>query len=305
MIITLSGENAFTLQTKLKEITHAFIEKYGDFGLERINAEEIPYSRIAENVQAVPFLADKRLLIIYSPSSSKELSEHIKTVLPSVGDETDIVFVQTKFDKRSVLYKTLKKETDFQEFNELDEIGLARWAVSYIAERAGTITPGDTRYLIQRIGINQLRLGNEIDKLLNLDAMITRQTIDLLTEQTPQSTIFQLLDAALTGNIKQAMALYQDQRRQKVEPQAILALLSWQLHVLAVTKAANNISVEQIAKDARINPFVVRKAVQLTKNLTVGELKSLIRRTLQLDMRLKRESIDADDAMQNLLLTIS
>lgn len=158
--------------------------------------------------------------------------------------------------------------------------------------------------MVQRVGANQLRVGNEIDKLLSYRPAITKSSIDLLTEQTPQSTIFQLLDAALAGNVKLAMNLYMDQRRQKVEPQAILALLAWQLHVLAVTKTAGNTPLEQIAKDAKINPFVVRKAAGAVRNISLSELKKLIHQTLVLDVRLKRESIDADEAVQNLLLTI-
>src|SRR3546814_19438404 len=58
---------------------------------------------------------------------------------------------------------------------------------------------------------------------------------DLLT---PQSTIFELLDAALSGNTRRALELYEEQRSMKVEPQQIIAMLAWQLHVLAVVKAA-------------------------------------------------------------------
>lgn len=132
MNITLSGENGFGLQAKLKELTSKFIIEHGDFSLERLNAEEVPYARLAENIQAMPFLGAKRLVVIDSPAGNKELSENIKQILDSVNEETDLIFVQPKFDKRSVLYKALKKSTEFYEFNELDENELVRWAVGYV-----------------------------------------------------------------------------------------------------------------------------------------------------------------------------
>jgi len=109
---------------------------------------------------------------------------------------------------------------------------------------------------------------------------ITRQTIDLLTEAAPQSTIFELLDAAFAGNAQRAMALYAEQRALKVEPQQIMAMIAWQLHVLAVIKTAGQRSADEIAKDAKLNPYVVRKSQNIARKLTLPELKKLVHNAL-------------------------
>jgi DNA polymerase III delta subunit len=90
-----------------------------------------------------------------------------------------------------------------------------------------------------------------------------------------------------------------------VEPQAILAMIAWQLHVLALIKTAGDRSVDVIAKEAKLNPFVVRKSQGIAQRLSLSELKDLVRRTLTLDIRLKRQAIDADDALQQLLLSMA
>lgn len=159
--------------------------------------------------------------------------------------------------------------------------------------------------LVLRIGINQLRLKNELDKLLSFNPKVDRQSIELLTTASSQSTTFDLLDAALGGKTKKALELYQDQRRQRVEPQAILALLAWQLHVLATVKAAGDRSPDQVAKDAKLNPYVVRKTASLARGLSMTSIKELVAATFNLDRRLKRETIDADEAMQNLLVSVA
>ena len=79
-------------------------------------------------------------------------------------------------------------------------------------------------------------LANELEKLLTYQPKITRDNIELLTEKTPQSKVFDLLDAAFSGNKKRALELYADQRAQKVEPQAIMAMMAWQLKLLALAK---------------------------------------------------------------------
>jgi DNA polymerase III delta subunit len=152
--------------------------------------------------------------------------------------------------------------------------------------------------------LNQMGLSNELDKLISFDPKIVRKNIDLLVEPLPQGSVFELLDAAFSGNRKLAMDLYTDQRKQQVEPQAIMGMLAWQLHVLAVVKFNEKAPVDELARSAKLNPYVVRKTQNLTRNITQTEVKELISRALELDVRLKSENIDADDAVQHFLLTI-
>jgi DNA polymerase-3 subunit delta len=171
--------------------------------------------------------------------------------------------------------------------------------------RGGALSSSDARYLVERVGTNQQILANELDKLLLYNEQVTRQTIDTLTDETPQSTIFQLLEAAFAGQTKRALKLYEEQRAMKVEPQQIIAMLAWQLHILAVIKTAGERTADEIARAAKLNPFVVRKSQAVARNLSPGEFKNLIRRLLKIDVASKRTSIDTDEALQHYLLTIS
>jgi DNA polymerase III delta subunit len=90
----------------------------------------------------------------------------------------------------------------------------------------------------------------------------------------------------------------------KVEPQQIMALLGWQLHALALVKTAGNRDANQIASEAKLNPFVVRKTQGLAKRMSLAETKDLVHRVRILDERLKSESIDADEALQNLIISL-
>src|SRR5690606_21428745 len=114
----------------------------------------------------------------------------------------------------------------------------------------GSLSVADARYLVSRVGQNQLQLSSELQKLLDYQPAVNRQTIDLLTEPTPQSSIFDLLAAAFDGQAKRVLQLYHEQRQQKVEPLNILALAAWQLHILALIKTAGERSPQQIASQA-------------------------------------------------------
>ena len=215
-----------------------------------------------------------------------------------------MLLVEPKLDKRTAYYKFLKKQLGYTEYPELDTPQLAKWLANVAKESNATISLGDANYLVTRVGQNQHLLSNELAKLAQYNPQITRAKIDLLTEQAPQSTIFELLDAALAGNRKRALSLYAEQRAMKVEPQQILALLGWQLHILALVKTAGDRDAGQIASQAKLNPYVVRKTQGIASRMSIAQVKKLVHDARVLDTRLKSESIDADEALQNLIITL-
>ncbi|HTE57495.1 MAG TPA: DNA polymerase III subunit delta [Verrucomicrobiae bacterium] len=304
MIRVLTGDNTFTLRSELNRLVDAFVADYTDMGLERLDGEEISYDRIREALQSLPFLASKKMVLLQRPSANKEFLEKATQLLDGVPETTDVLIVEPKLDKRLSYYKFLKKNSDYKEFTELDENGLSSWLVQQAQLQGSTLKKEDARYLVQRVGIHQQLLSSELLKLLTYDPQISKQTIDLLTNLTPQSTIFELLDAALAGRTKQALGLYQEQRGMKVEPQQIMAMLAWQLHILAVVKVAGSRDANTIAKEARLNPYVVRKTQGLVQRMPLSQIKKLVHHACILDTRLKSEPIDADEALQHLIMTI-
>lgn len=305
MIVTLTGVNDYLRKQELSRRVADFIAEHDDMAVERLDGEETSVDRMREALQSLPFLTPRKLVVLREPSKQKAFSESIADILTGTAETTDVIIYEPKLDKRSSYYKTLKKETDFQDFTVLEAGGLARWAVDYVKEQGGELSMSDATFLVNRLGPNQQMLQTDLQKLLNYNLNITKPTIETLVEPTPQSTVFELLDAAFTGKAERAFALYKEQRALKVEPQAIIAMLAWQLHILAVVKAGGAHNADEIAKTAKLNPFVVRKSQALTRKLDMLRLKQLLADLLQLDMQLKRSNLDADEALQNYLLTLA
>jgi DNA polymerase III delta subunit len=305
MIITLSGENSFRLQRELDKLVSGFVVEQGDLALERIDGEEAEFARIGEALTSLPFLASKKMVVLRRPSANKQFVDEAEELLTDLLETTEVIIVEPKLDKRLSYYKFLKKATNFREYKQLDVIGMARWLADEAKSRGGFLSVHDAQYLAERVGLDQQLLANELDKLLLYDSKVTRESIELLTEATPQSTIFELLEAAFGGNAKRAMALYQEQRAMKVEPPQIIAMLTWQLHVLALIKAAGNRSIDEITAEAKISPFVVRKSQVIARKLTLQQLKHMITGLTNIDIRSKRTNLDIDEALQNYLLKIA
>lgn len=304
MITTLTGNNSFLIKAELNKLRDEFISKYGDFGYEKVDGEEASPERLVEAATSLPFLAPKKLVVLRNPGSQKQFADNIENFISNVPDTTDLVIVEPKIDKRSVLYKVLKSQTDYKVLAQPDTQNLNTWIVQYVKQQAGRISLADANYLIDRVGQNQQLLANELDKLLLYNPEINKQEIDLLTEPTPHSTIFELLDSAFAHDEKKVMKLYKEQRALKVEPQQIMAMLAWQLHILLIVKTAGNKSADEIARQAKLSPFVVRKTMNIAKQINYGQVHDLINRALELDVKMKSKNIDSDEALKYFLLTI-
>ncbi len=304
MITTLAGENEVERAAELRRIVAVHEKEHGDMAVERLDGEEASYERMLEAVQSLPFLASRKLVVLRTPGANKEFSEKFEDFMVTVSNTNDVLILEPKLDRRLSYYKQLKKLTDFKEFAVMDANGLARFAVEYVKKQGGVLSSGDARLLVERTGTNQSALQNELDKLMAYNTQISRESIELLTERTPQSSIFDLVEAAFRGDKKRTLALYAEQRALKVEPQQIIAMLAWQLHILAVVKTAGGRSVDDIARAAKLNPFVVRKSQNLTSGISLAQLKELVTKLREFDVRTKTEGIMPDEAVQYYLLSM-
>ncbi len=304
-IITLTGDNDYQIIEQLNKLEQNFRGQYGEMGVERIDAEEIETAEFVARISARGLFTQKRFIAVRGMSKNKLLSEKIEQIIDSLGDDIELVLIEPNADKRSRLYKFLLKHTDCRQFTKPDEQGSAAWVEGYVLENGGKISHQTAVHLVERLTPDQLLLKNELDKLLQYQLVIDRDTIDLLTEPSPQSNVFNLLDAAFAGDGVRTTKLYHELREQNIDPLRIMGMIGWQLNVLAITSAAGKRDVTTIAKDSGLNPYTIRKSQQVAKRLGSKKLKVLLTRTVELEYELKTKTMDADAALQQLLLEVA
>lgn len=304
MIVTLTGENEVLRQQQLAKITDDFRASHGEMSVERLDCEEAGYERICEAAASISLFEPHKLVILRTPGKNKELVERFERFIDGVADTNTVVLVEPKLDKRLAYYKQLKKLTDFREFQPLDAHGLARFAVEYAKTNGGTLSLSDARLLVDRLGANQLTLRHELDKLMAYAPQITKTSIELLTDKNPQSSIFELLEAAFSGKAAEVARLYGEQRDLRVEPQQVLAMIVWQLHILAIIKTAGNRNAQEIGREAKLSPFTVNKSTSLAARISLGRLRGYIRELKVLDLQSKTSGIIIDEALQLYLLKL-
>ena len=304
MIAVITGNNDLLRGEYLQKKIFEFIKKNGDFSVEKITSENSDFNTIKSSMSSLPFLVSKKLIVLYEPGNLKEFGEYLEEILKMVSDDVDVIIYEPNIDKRTTYFKKLKKIDNFNEFTKLDGFKLSKWMVDYAAETGGKISSANAERLISRVGDNQLLLKNEIDKLVLFEPEITLKNIEAMTDQIPSSTIFNLLDSALSGNRKNVIKIFQEQKDLRVDSGQIMSLLAWQLHVLALVKSVNSNNISEVVSSSGLSRYTVEGALRLLTRIDIIELRSIVSRALELDVKLKTVTIDADEAVLQFLLTI-
>ncbi len=302
--MTLSGENSFAIKNALKEQVNSMVKNHSELAVEQIDCAEVELDRLGPAFNNLNLLSTEKLLILRQPSQNPAIAAALPDLIDNKPDTTQVLIVEPNIDKRSSLYKYLKYSTDFKQMNDLDKSGLVDWLIDFSVSHQAKISRLDAEYLVSRVGQNQERLANEIEKLAAFSPVIDRSTINQLTEVSLSSSIFELIEAAFSGNKSQALKLYEEQRQMQVEPNQIIAMIAWQLHIFLLIKVAPAKRPDDLAREAAIKPYVINKSWATAKRLAYPKLYGMVDQLLQIDILSKTKSINLDDHLCHFILSI-
>jgi len=304
VILTLTGENTFAIAAAERQLAQAFVAKYGQNGIERVDAEDLTPARLPDLLQGATLFAPARLVILKNLGGNKAIQEPLTEALSKAADDNTIVVSDGALDKRTKLYKFLKANSSFKEFPALSEGQLAKWIQEEVTRLDGNISPTDARFLADRAGHDQWRLSHEIAKLASHNQVITQEVIEELVEPTPEGNAFELLDAALAGQQDGVRRLITNLRTEE-DPYKLFGLLASQVYALAAVAAAGTRQADQIAKETGLHPFVVRKTQNAAKRLGQARIAQIATDVALCDAQMKSTGVDPWDLLQLCLLKIA
>lgn len=301
MIILFIGDNTPAREKAVKDYITGFINLHGTLAIDKLIGEDISLETLIEAITTLPFLSSRRLVVVRSIAANKELAAGIESIFSAMADTTDLIVVEDQLDNRSKYAAVIKKLAEVREFNHLEGSELLNWILKEAQDLGGSIDRLTAQILIDRIGTNHQLIISELTKLVLYQPKITAESILLLTEYAPQSSVFAMLDAAAAGDIAKALRFYNEQRSEGMQPKAILGMIAWQLHILNIVKAAGNLPVSEIASQSKINPYVVRKNQTSAKKINRQKLLNLIKLAIDTDEKLKTTNVNPDDALLALI----
>lgn len=304
MIILLTGTNGYAMRQTLDTLVGNFLNKNGAHALERVDGESFDAARVPELLQGASLFASERLVLLRDASKNKSLWEALGEWTDRVPKEVVLVLIESAPDKRTRTYKQLQKHGRLQDFADMSESELARWANKVATEQGASLDTAAANHLVRQVGTDQWRLRNELEKLIAYDPAITVESINAMVEPSPQATAFELLDAALAGNGAKTREILARLKASE-DPYKLFGLLVSQVQTLALVASAQAKPAEAIAKEASVHPFVVRKMQAAARRIQGNRLKEVIEAVARTDTQMKSTGFDPWLLLEQCLAKVS
>lgn len=288
MIVLLCGENDFDLRAELARLKGNF-----DGSAERFDASTLTNEQLADIFAGQSLFALKRLVIIDTPSANSSLWHDLPTWAARLSDDTELILVEPKPDKRTTTFKWLKKETDVREFVPLEARDTGRaltWLAAYARGKGVDLSKQQLTYLIDRAGVDQAELAQAVDKL-QLVETIDQNWIDAVVQPSLSHNVFMLFKTVLDGNAARLGSMIAS-LRQTEDPYRLFGLVTSQLLQLALLVYSDG-NVAKVANDTNAkSSFPLQKMAPHARTMTRGQVAQAVRLMADADTRLK--SSDAD-----------
>ena len=260
-VLLLTGDNSFEIEREVARIiddSHVVAE--------RIDGSELEQRDLPDLLMGATLFASKRLIIIKNLSENKIIWLVFGDWLSRISDDTQLVLVEPKPDKRTTTYKALQKQATVSEFKvwgERDTATAEKWAIAEAKKMGFSLDTKSAQVFVARIGMDQWQLYHGLEKLL-LAGDSSVEMIEAIIDAKPSENVFNLFDAALRGDRQKVSDMLKTLELTE-DPYRLFGLLSGQAFQLtAVAVAAPG---DEIAKDFGVHPYAVSKLQTVAKKL--------------------------------------
>ncbi len=276
-----------------------------DFGVERMDGSKVGLRELANVLQAAPFLATSRLVIVEGAAAQKPDGAALETMIDGVPDTTVAIFVDREVDKRTAYFKVLSARARTVEFAPVTGPKLLAWVQKEAARLGGSIDRGAAAELVARAGEDQWTLAGEVAKLVSFDPQVTKETIEELVVPRLSASIFDLVDAMVAGQAGESLSRYAELLALRTNELYILTMVQWQLRNLLLAKAAGPMAQADLAKAASLSPFVSGKAQAKVRSLDEKTIQRAFLAAVECERRIKTGTERPDTAVERLILAVA
>lgn len=298
------GQNFYSIKNKLKAIKEKFLKADPSaLNLSELSGATLSAGDFWSAALAAPFLASKRLIIVKNLLLESKDDDFKKDLIKNLAKipETSLVFFieDGNPDKRGALFKTLNRPGIAQNFELPTPNTIGNLIDEKIKENDIKISSEARNKFILYVGSDLYRAENEIMKLVLYSKHENIKTIEakLVEEMVrPESSagIFDFIDAVGAKNHKKAVSLLNELIEAGQNELYILSMVVYQFrNMLAISSYLDrHVSTGEMAKVAKIHPFVVQKTIGVLRKYSKETLASNYIKLGNTDFAIKTGQID-------------
>lgn len=312
------GSNLTRIEEKAASISKKYVGEVDDFNLVTLNYKETSIETIIEEAQTLPFLSDKKAIIVndaFSFTGAKVKSDVTHNIdllidyMTNKNDDTLIIFkvFNQQLDKRKKLTKLIQKNGEVIEIAEMTETELEQYIKQRLEKENILIDDEAVQLFLHRTGVNYTTVSNELEKLiLYVDRNITAQDVNDIVSVSLEQNIFKLTELILSNKKTEAVQLVRELILQKEEPIKLLHLIINQFRLLYQVKLLLGEGFQQdyIAKQLKVHPYPVKLASREVKKYRQDVLEDKMLKCRNMDYRFKSTYLDRETLFELFLLEI-
>jgi DNA polymerase III subunit delta len=313
------GNDEFAISRKLKEFESDFTDPTSaDMNTARLDARSIDGDDLSNAVNAMPFLAKSRLVLLANPSAKYNSPSVRKKFLEFVekAPDTSRLVMYESVEPRDVekhwLVKWAEKNSNLIQTKAfmLPRLkDMTGWIVNETKNQGGQIDPRAAEMLKDMVGVDTRQAGMEIAKLLayvNWARPITSQDVEAVCIVSSQQSVFDFVDALSNGNGKSAQHLLH-RLLETEDPFSLWGMVVRQFRLLIQAREILDGRGNQndVARVLGVHPFVAEKTAQQATRFSIESLENIYRKLLRIDEGVKTSKVTLDLAMDTLVVELT
>ena len=315
----LYGNDEFAITRKLKDFDADFTDPTSaDMNTARLDGRSLNDNELNTAVNAMPFLAKRRLVLLANPSSRynnvaarKKFFEFIE----KAPETTRLVLYEAvepkEADKHWLVKWAEKNEKSMQvkAFMLPKLRDMTGWIVNETKNQGGQIEPRAAEMLKDMVGVDTRQAGMEIAKLLayvNWQRQVKVTDVEAVCIVTSQQSVFDFVDALSSGNGKQAQHLLH-RLLESEEPFTLWGMVVRQFRLLVQAREIldGRGNKDDVARALGVHPFVAEKTTGQAGRFTMESLESIYRKLLRIDEGVKTSQLTLELAMDTLVVELT
>ena len=315
------GEEQLLQQRAMKALEgHLLPAGLEDFNKDVVSGAEITPKQIAEMAMNLPFMAERRLLVVQAPlnflsipksdKAGQASLEYLMNYLESPNPQCTLVLCSDgALPKTGAINKKLQEKAAQVEFAPLKGKILEKWIADYIAAAGRSIDRRALEYLSAINSFDLQIMEHELQKLLlyrEEDPVITMEHVQAIVTKTVEANIFALSDSIGNKNGKEALQTLKDMFYLGESPFKLIGFLVRHFRNLLLVKdyRAQGYDENQIKEKTKLHPFVIKKSMRQAERFSVKQLISAMERLLLIEVELKSTTVNGEELLEQFVIEL-
>lgn len=315
----LFGNDEFAISRKLKEFESDFTDPTSaEMNTARLDARAMSENDLNNAVNAMPFLARRRLVLLANPSAKYNNASSRKKFFEFIGkapDTTRLVMYENVEPREAEKHWLVKWAEKNNRLIQTKAFMLPRlkdmtgWIVNETKNQGGQIEPRAAEMLKDMVGVDTRQAGMEIAKLLayvNWARPVTGSDVEAVCIVTSQQSVFDFVDALSNGNGKTAQNLLH-RLLETEDPFALWGMVVRQFRLLLQAREIldGRGNKDDVARALGVHPFVAEKTTGQAARFSIETLEAIYHRLLKIDEGVKTSQVTLDLALDTLVVELT